>query len=468
MASARISKAQIRPQDRQRFAERKSCPCQKAKCWRRNAEPRRVGLLHAVSYDELISGARLSQGEHGIFMSSIADLNVLYEAYRASMKGSAWKEEPQRFEINFLSEIIKLKKEIENRTYQTAEGSTFIYRERGKTRLIHGGRMRDRVIRHALCDNELTGKLNPYLIHNNGASQKGKGMSFARNQFEKDLHNYWLEHRSNDGYIGFVDISKFYDNMQHDKIIESVCPKLEKDAAWLLVEILKTFEIDVSYMSDDKYASCLSAKFDSIKYHTEIPDESKTGEKMMRKSVDIGDQVSQNIGIYFPTRLDNYAKIVRGCKHYGRYMDDIYIICESKEEVQSIIDGITEQAKELGMFINEKKTRIEKLSGNYKYLQIRYTLTDTGRVIRRINPKNVTRERRKLKAYKRLLDKGAMPMEDIEEAFKSWLGASFKYMSNQQIINMISLYMNLFRRKPTWKKQSQLRWLTAQCSKISA
>ena len=399
--------------------------------------------------------------------SSIADLNVLYDAFRASMNGSAWKEEPQRFEIDFLSEIIRLKKDIENRTYQTAEGSVFIYRERGKARLIHGGRMRDRVIRHALCDNELTDKLNPYLIHNNGASQKGKGMTFARNQFEKDLHNYWLEHRSNAGYIGFVDISKFYDNMQHDKIIELVCPKLDEDASWLLEEILKTFEIDVSYMDEEEYAGCMAEKFDSIKYHTEIPDEVKTGEKMMRKSVDIGDQVSQNIGIFYPTKLDNYAKIVRACRYYGRYMDDIYIIGESRKEVRSVIEGITEQAEKLGMFINEKKTHIEKLSGNYKYLQIRYTLTDTGRVIRRINPKNVTRERRKLKAYKRLLDKDMMPAEDIEEAFKSWLGASFKYMSNQQIMNMITLYNNLFRRELTWKKQSRLRYLTAQCSKTS-
>ena len=399
--------------------------------------------------------------------SSIADLNVLYDAFLASMNGSAWKEEPQRFEIDFLSEIIRLKKEVENRTYQTTQGSVFIYRERGKARLIHGGRMRDRVIRHALCDNELTDKLNPYLIHNNGASQKGKGMTFARNQFEKDLHNYWLEHRNNDGFIGFVDISKFYDNMQHDKIIELVCPKLDADASWLLEEILKTFEVDVSYMDEEEYAGCMAKKFDSIKYHTEIPDEAKTGEKMMRKSVDIGDQVSQNIGIFYPTKLDNYAKIVRACKYYGRYMDDIYIIGESREEVRSVIEGIAKQAKELGMFINEKKTHIEKLSGNYKYLQIRYTLTDTGRVIRRINPKNVTRERRKLKAYKRLLDKGMMPAEDIEEAFKSWLGASFKYMSNQQIINMITLYLNLFRRELTWKKQSRLRWLTKQCSALS-
>ena len=108
-------------------------------------------------------------------MKPIADLNTLYEAYLASMKGSAWKEEPQRFEIDFLSEITKLKQEIESREYRTSQGTEFTLNERGKVRHIHGARMRDRVVRHALCDGELSEALRPYLIHNNGASQKGKG-----------------------------------------------------------------------------------------------------------------------------------------------------------------------------------------------------------------------------------------------------------------------------------------------------
>lgn len=132
-----------------------------------------------------------------------------------------------------------------------------------------------------------------------------------------------------------------------------------------------------------------------------------------------------------------------------------------------MLDGICEKAIELGLFINSKKTHIVKLSDNFKYLQIRYTLTETGKVIRKINPKNVTRERRKLKAYKRLLDRGEIEYEDIKLSFMSWLGDAYKYMSNQQIINMLNLYRELFGRIPQWKKHSRLRWLTAQCSTTS-
>lgn len=387
-------------------------------------------------------------------MADLTDLNLLYESFLASMKGSAWKEEPQRFEIDFLSEIVRLKQEIDAKTYHTSPGTEFKLNERGKIRHIHGTRMRDRVVRHALCDGELSDALLPYMIYNNGASQTGKGLTFARNMFERDLHNYWLEHRTNEGFIAFVDFSKYYDNIHHSKIREMVMPLLSEEAAWLLDEIIHTFEVDVSYMTEDEYARCMDEKFNSVWYYENIPLEARTGEKFMPKSVDIGDQVSQDIGIFFPTRIDNYVKIVRGCRYYGRYMDDMYIICRSRKELQSIIAGITDEADKLGLFINPSKTHIAKLSDTYKFLQIKYSLSDSGKVIKRINPKAVTRERRRLKAYKHLMETGRMTYWDVEQSARSWMGDYHRLMSKKQIKHMKAHYNALFGKELSWKPLS--------------
>lgn len=301
------------------------------------------------------------------------------------MRGSTWKEETQLFERNFLSEIIKLKNELENRAYKTSPTSEFAIHERGKIRCIHGSRMRDRVVRHSFCDNILT-------------------------------------------------------------------PKLDEFERWLLDEILQSFRIDVSYMSDPEYVRCMDEKFNSVEYYQNIPPSQRTGKQYMEKSVDIGDQTSQNIGTYLPTKIDNLAKIVHGVKRYGRYMDDIYIIGRTREEVRAVMEGIIREAEEMGLYINNKKTHIAKLSKPFKYLQIRYYLTDSGRVVRRINPKSVTRERRKLKAYKRLMNRGEMPYERIEQSYKSWMGANVRMMSKKQIKGMKALYEQLFERSPRWKK----------------
>ena len=177
------------------------------------------------------------------------------------------------------------------------------------------------------------------------------------------------------------------------------------------------------------------------------------------RGVDIGSQPSQNIGIAYPSRIDNYIKIVKGIKYYGRYTDDMYLIHESKEYLKEVLEGIRKIANELGLIINEKKTHIVKLSQQFKILQIKYQLTETGRIIRKINPKAITRERRKLKAYKRLLDKNILTYKEIENIFKSWMSGNYKNMSMQQITNMTQLYYNLFKEVPKWKNRGKLRYL---------
>lgn len=388
----------------------------------------------------------------GIFMD-ITDMNVLYDALKASMRGSAWKEEPQKYEAHFLEKLGEIQKELREGTYTIDSGSEFILHERGKERFIHGSTMKDRVVRHALCDNVLTPVLNRYIIENNGASQTGKGISFSRSRFEQDLHNYYLKYRTNDGYLVTIDLSKFYDNIQHEKVKEMINPKIDELSQWLLSLILDKFKVDVSYMTDDEYSACMDKIFNFLEYNKLHPRSERTGQKFMEKSVDIGDQASQNIGIFFPTWIDNYAKIVLGLKWYGRYMDDIYFIVHTKEEAHMIIAGIKERAAEIGLFVNSRKTQIKPLSRWFTYLQIRYFLSDTGEVVKKINPKAVTREHRKLKAYKRLLDKNRMLYPDIREAYKSWMGNYARLMSKKQIRNMKKLYKNLFGEAPRWKKQ---------------
>lgn len=381
------------------------------------------------------------------------DLNELHDAFRASMRGSSWKPEPQRFEQDFLTEIRKLQKDLGTKTYDVSPGSEFILNERGRIRYVHGNIMRDRVVGHWICDERINPAIQPYLIYNNGASQKGKGLSFSRGLFEKDLHNYYLKTRSNQGYVGFVDMSKFYDNILHEVAREILQPKVDEFTFWLFSCILDTFQIDVSYMSDDEFDHCLEILFNSIEYHKTIPKEQMTGEKFMQKSADIGQQVSQSIGMFYPLRIDNYAKIVRGCKYYGRYMDDIYIIGPTREYVRSVIDGIKQEADKLGLFINDKKTRIVSLDSTYQYLQIKYSLLESGKVMKRINPKSVTRERRKLKAYKRLIDKGLISYEAVEQAYKSWMGTFARLMSKDQVDHMKTLYKELFGKEISWKQQ---------------
>lgn len=386
----------------------------------------------------------------------LCDANNLYMAYKASVKGSKWKETTQKFILNFLRYIFQIQNDLQNRTLTNGPMDEFSLSERGRIRPITSLQTRDRIVRHVLCDEILLPAVQKKIIYDNGASIKGRGISHSRKRFEVHLRKYYAEH-GNNGYILFGDFSKFYDNIVHEIAKRELLKLFDDDnfLDWLLTLIFDSFKLDVSYMTDDEYLTCMENTFNKLEYRL-IPKNMLTGEKFMEKSINIGDQLSQVIGIYYPYRIDSYVKYVRSQKYYGRYMDDWYIMSPSKEELRNIFEHICEIAKELGIHINTKKTRIVKISQTYKYLQIKYTLTDSGKIIKRINPTRVTAMRRKLKKLAVKVENGDILYENVVYMFRSWMGSFYKLLSKQQRQNLISLFEELFDKKITVVKKKMI------------
>ena len=377
--------------------------------------------------------------------SAICDANHLYEAYLKTIKGSQWKETTQKFALNYLRKIFELQKELEEKRYRPGRESHFVLHERGKVRPITTLQPKDRVVRHVLCDELLIPAILPKIIYDNYASIKHRGISMARDRFEVHLHRYYQRTGGNEGYVLLGDFEKFYDNIIHETAKQMLLDLYDQDPylEWLLDTIFENFQVDVSYLSDEEFEHYTEHVFNRLEY-LKMPEEFLTGEKIMQKSVNIGDQLSQDLGIFYPHQIDNYVKIVRGMKEYGRYMDDFYIMSNSKEELLDILEGIEQIGSNLGIHINKKKTRIVKLSDSYRYLQVKYTLTESGHIIKRINPKRVTSMRRRLKALAKKVEKGEITYDCVEEMYRSWMGNFYKLMSKDQRRNLISLYEDLF------------------------
>lgn len=371
------------------------------------------------------------------YQREIYDLNVLYESFKRARKSSAWKPDTQRFSMYWLLEIAKMSKQLKDKSYRLSPTVEFMMNERGKTRYIHGECMRDRVAKHALCDEIINPSIDRFLIHDNSASRIGKGVDFARRRLEEQIHKFYRETGSNDGYILIMDFSKYYDNIRHDVLLDQFDKYIQNETAlWLIKQVVNREAIDVSYMSDKEYSHCMNEVFDSIVYHKAR--HAKTGEKFMPKHLNIGDPVAQSAGIMHPVPFDNYAKIVLGIKNYSRYMDDSEIIARTKEELKDIFEKLCAKAKELGIFVNRKKSRICKLSSKWRFLQIEYTLTETGHLIRKINPKRLHDFTRKLKKLA-----GVLPEDKFFELYNSWFRRHLKYMSKIQRTNLESLYHQL-------------------------
>ncbi len=373
------------------------------------------------------------------YFDKFTNANSLYQAFLDSRRESHWKGSVQKFEKYILTNIFDLQKELRCGTYKPMPFTEFLLRERGKTRRIKATNIRDRIVQRSLCDTVLNPCLCPSLIYDNGASLKGKGIDFTRRRLQCHLEKFIRKHGKN-GYILKIDFSKFFDNIDHELVLQAIGRKIDDPRVMALLErLIDSFAIDVSDLSADEIAEFDHRPIDLVKHH-----ESGKSEKFLHRSIGIGSQISQIIGIYFPTPIDFHCKVRRQCKFYGRYMDDIYVIHEDKAFLEQLLSEIKEIATDLKLFINPKKTTIMPLRSGFTFMQVRYSISETGKIVKRLKGEAFTRERRRLKTYRRLLDEGRITRADARNFYQSFRGTAKKFAAYRSIRNLDQLYTELF------------------------
>lgn len=223
-------------------------------------------------------------------MNKSYDANLTYDAGTKAMESSHFKYKTQLFEMTHLLQTAQLQEEIIQGRYRPGPGTKFPINERGHSRYITSNIMRDKTVNHLLCDEVITPSIQKYLAYTNSASQKGKGVSFHRRHFEEDLHHYYMQTGSNDGWVLFVDFSGYYGNIQHEPILATLDyfisweqePEVAQVAMELIQDIFRTFEMDVSRFSDEEIAEMYHSKIDPMMNRFTAP-EQLTGKKMLKK-----------------------------------------------------------------------------------------------------------------------------------------------------------------------------------------
>lgn len=373
----------------------------------------------------------------------LCDIDNLYDASKHVISASRWKVVTQRFEEDLLFQLYNLRYELLGETYRPAPPNKFVCFERGKVRLVESACIKDKIVQRCLCDQILLPKVRPKLIYDNAASLTDRGTGFFRKRLDIHLQEFTKEHGT-DGYILLIDFRKFFDNLQHETLLNMYRDIIDDERVIRLLSILlDQNKVDVSYLSDEEYANCMNVPFNSIAY-LDIPNRLKTGEKFMRKSMGIGSQVSQISGVLYPHRIDNYCKIVKGIRPYGRYMDDIYTIHESKEYLWELLSEIKKICLEYGLFINEEKTQIVSLKHRFTILKVNYIVYPDGTIYHLPNKDSFKREKRKLIKQKEELDKGILTIKEVHDGYLSWRGNITKFNNKLSVEEMDNLYNRLY------------------------
>lgn len=329
----------------------------------------------------------------------------LYRAYKKCRRNVAWKASVQKYVTQAPLMVHQTHEKLLKGTWKSRGFYEFDLSERGKTRHIRAVNMGERVVQGCLCDNALVPVISRTFIYDNAASLQNRGYHFAIRRCCQHLQEHYRKH-GNAGYVLLFDFRKFFDRVSH-----RVCG-----------DILRKEFTDRKVIGITEY---FISAFGDI-------------------GLGLGSPISQTFALASANRLDHYVKEVLRIRGYGRYMDDGYLIHESKEYLQECLEGIKKICAELEITLHEDKTQIVKLSHGFTFLKARLYLTETGRVIRKIPRQSVTRARKKLKKLARFLDAGKLTYNDVYTSFQSWRAYAMNFDSWNTIQSMSLLFNTLF------------------------
>ncbi|MCL2797460.1 MAG: RNA-directed DNA polymerase [Firmicutes bacterium] len=289
----------------------------------------------------------------------ISAFESLYAAHKAARLGKRNKSEVIRFEMRLSENLFALKDELERGVYRVAGYKKFFVFD-PKTREIQALSYRDRIVQHSICDNVLEPYFERRLIYDNAACRKGKGTHFAMDRLTGFLREHYKKYGA-EGYALKCDISKYFDSIDHD--------------------VLKNALIKCGF--EDRVKSLLFQIIDSYQKSSTANSQPLTVNGRRKPcGLPIGNQTSQFFALFYLDPLDRLIKEKLRIKHYTRYMDDFILIHHDKEYLKDCLERMRAMIENVLHLRFNAKTRVLSLKDGVDYLGFKFTLTETGKVIR--------------------------------------------------------------------------------------
>ena len=162
------------------------------------------------------------------------------------------------------------------------------------------------------------------------------------------------------GWIVKCDIRKYFYSIDH--------------------EIMKDV---VDYYFDDEFTVWLNHLFIDSAENPGLP---------------LGNQVNQKYALLLLHSLDQMITIEYGIQHYGRYNDDFYVICKSKEEAREILEAIRIMTESLKIQLNTK-SQIVPFRMGLCYLGFHHYVTSNGEYIRKLRGDKKRKTQKKVRKW---------------------------------------------------------------------
>ena len=325
----------------------------------------------------------------------ITDFSWLVTAYRHARKQKRYRNEFLTFANNLDDNLHSIQDRVRDGSFVFGP-----YRKHWvyvpKKRLVMALPCDSRIVQWAIYD-----LLNPFydrmMIEDSYACRKGKGSLAAVKRLQ-----YWMkqvEGKPGQWYCLKLDISKYFYRVDHAVLLQILGERI-KDPC--LMELL------------DKIINCDGERFGLPRFMG--PDDAEEADWLADVGMPIGNLTSQLFANIYLDQLDQFCKHVLHIHCYIRYMDDVIILAETKEQSHAYRLAIEAFLKTMLRLDLNRKTAIfpAKRIEFVGYMVTSHEL--------RLRKATVRRIKEAMRAISRKLFTGEMTKQDFDRRVASYKG----------------------------------------------
>ncbi|MBO7068538.1 MAG: RNA-directed DNA polymerase [Bacteroidaceae bacterium] len=299
-------------------------------------------------------------------------LTDLYMAYYDARRHKRNKPYQLKFEEHLEENLESLCDELYCRTYKPLPSTCFLISD-PKKREVFAADFRDRIVHH-LYYNYTHELFERTFIPDSYSCIKGRGTHFGIDRLEQHIRqesHSWQE----PCWVLKMDIRGYFMHINRQRLLSitlSLLDRMESHSigsmAWgecLDMDFLRYLTHEIVLL--DPIADC-RIKGSPADWHS-LPRDKSLFFSPKGCGLPIGNLTSQLFSNVYLGRLDEFMKRTLRCRHYGRYVDDFYVVSASREWLHTLIPQVRKFLKEeLDLTLHEGKVRICSVNQGVEFL----------------------------------------------------------------------------------------------------
>jgi hypothetical protein len=310
-------------------------------------------------------------------------------AYHKAARGKRGKSAAATFDFSLADRLLALQDDLIQGTYQPGPYQHFIINE-PKRRLISAAPFRDRVAHHALCN--LIEPLFEAQFHRHSyANRMGKGTHRAIDQLQAYARRY--------RYVLRLDIVQHFPSLDHALLKQELFRVIQDEkVCWLIEVILRSGE------------GVLADEYEMVYF----PGDSLLA-ALRPRGLPIGNLTSQFWSNCYLNPLDWFIGRELGCHAHLRYVDDMALFSDSKEQLGQWQRAVVEFLTALRLTLHTE-AQVNPVTNGIPWLG--FVVYPTHRQLKR---RNVVQFRRRLAHNISLYREGSITFAELDASVQGWI-----------------------------------------------